>query len=161
MADDFQGRIFFSHGTTNSCGVMIGFLGNKNLKCSKIRTDSNSRIIVLVAEIDDEVVLLINLYNPNTEAEQVKTICEFEQMLDIFSLDYYKFFFFFFAGDFFFNSNLEAAGGNPALKSVSKITQLPKIYNLIGIWRIHSPFSKCYTCRKNHISGYIQRYLFL
>ena len=161
MADDFQGRIFFSHGTTNSCGVMIGFLGNKNLKCSKIRTDSNSRIIVLVAEIDDEVILLINLYNPNTEAEQVKTICEFEQMLDIFSLEYCKIFFFFVAGDFFFNSNLEAAGGNPALKSVSKITQLPEIYNLIVIWRIHSPFSKCYTCRKNHISGYIQRYLFL
>ena len=95
MADDFQGRIFFSHGTTNSCGVMIGFLGNKNLKCSKIRTDSNSRIIVLVAEIDDEVILLINLYNPNTEAEQVKTICELELMLDIFSLEYYKIFFFF------------------------------------------------------------------
>ena len=27
--DDFQGQIFFSHGTTNSCGVMIDILGNK------------------------------------------------------------------------------------------------------------------------------------
>ena len=29
--DDFQGQIFFSHGTTNFCGVMIGFLGNKKI----------------------------------------------------------------------------------------------------------------------------------
>ena len=47
-------------------------------------------------------------------------------MLDIFSLDSYKNILF--AGDFncFFNSNLEASGGNPALKkkSVSKFIQL-------------------------------------
>ena len=82
--DDFQGQISFSHGTTNSCGVM--------------RTDNNGRIIVLGAEIDDEIFLLINLYNPNTEAEQVKTLCELERMLDIFSLDSYKNILF--AGDF-------------------------------------------------------------
>ena len=53
---------------------MIGFLGNKKIKYNKIRTDSNGRIIVLEAEIDDEIFLLINLYNPNTEAEQAKTL---------------------------------------------------------------------------------------
>ena len=69
---------------------MIGFLGNKKIKCNKIRTDNNSRIIVLEPEIDDEIFLLTNLYNPITEAEQVKTLCDLEQMLDIFSLDSYK-----------------------------------------------------------------------
>ena len=86
----FSRTDIFSHGTANSCGVMIGFLGNKKIKCNKIRTDNNGRIIVLEAEIDDEIFLLINLYNPNTEAEQVKTLCELEQMLDVFSLDSYK-----------------------------------------------------------------------
>ena len=76
---------------------MIGFLGNKKIKYNKIRTDSNGRIIVLEAEIDDEIFLLINLYNPNTEAEQVKTLCELERMLDIFSLDCVNILF---AGDF-------------------------------------------------------------
>ena len=66
---------------------MIGFLGNKKIKYNKTRTDNNGRIIVLEAEIDDEIFLLINLYNPNTEGEQVKTLCELERMLDIFSLD--------------------------------------------------------------------------
>ena len=76
LRDDFQGQIFFSHGTTNSCGVMIGFLGNKKINYNKIRTDNNDRIIFLEAEIDDEIFLLINLYNPNTEREQVKTLYE-------------------------------------------------------------------------------------
>ena len=82
----WQGRIFFSHGTTNSCGVRTGFLGNKKIKCNKIRTDNNGRIIVLGAEIDDEIFLLVSLHNPNTEALQVKTLCELEQMLDMFSM---------------------------------------------------------------------------
>ena len=57
--DNFQRHIFFSNGATNSYGVMISFLGNKKIKCNKIRTDSNGRIIVLKAEIDDEILLLI------------------------------------------------------------------------------------------------------
>ena len=116
----FKDRFFFFfHGTTNSCGVMTDFLGHKKIKCNKIRMDNNDRIIVLEAEIDDEIFLLINRYKTNTEAEQVKTLCELEQMLDIFSLDSYKNAFF--AGDFncFFNSNLEASCGNPALKKKS------------------------------------------
>ena len=53
--NDFQGQIFFSHGTANSCGIVIGFFGNRKVKCNKIGTDNNGRIIVLEAEIDDEI----------------------------------------------------------------------------------------------------------
>ena len=35
----------------------------------------------------------------------------------------------------------------------------PEKYNLIDIWRIRNHFSKRYTFRKNHFSGYIQRCL--
>ena len=142
-------------------GVMIVFLGNKKINYSKTGTDNNGRIIVLEAEIDDEIFLLINLYNPNTETEQVKTLCELEWMLDLSSLDSYKNILF--AGDFncFFNSDLEASAGNPAWKkkSVSKLIELLEKYDLIDIWRIRNPFSKRYTFRKNHFSRYIQRHL--
>ena len=30
--DDFKGELFFSHGTTNSCRVMIRYLGSKKIK---------------------------------------------------------------------------------------------------------------------------------
>ena len=39
-------EIFFSHGTTVSCG-------NRKIKCNKIRTVNNSRTTVLEVEIDD------------------------------------------------------------------------------------------------------------
>ena len=119
---------------------MIDFLGNKKIKCNKIRTDNNGRNIVLEAEIDYGIFLLINLYNPNNEAEQVKILCELDQMLDIFSLDSYKKAFF--SGNFicFINSNLEASGSNPTLKkkSISKIIQLLEKCDLVDSWRIRN-----------------------
>ena len=33
--DNFAGKIFFSYGTTNSCGIMIGYHGNENFNEKK------------------------------------------------------------------------------------------------------------------------------
>ena len=38
-------------------------------------------------DIDEETFVLINLYNANTETEQIKTIYELEQLLSNFCLD--------------------------------------------------------------------------
>ena len=35
--DDFQGELFFSHGTTNSCGITIEYLGSKKFKVNRIK----------------------------------------------------------------------------------------------------------------------------
>ena len=37
--------------------------------------------MILVVDIDDENFILINLYNPNTEAEQLKTLSKLAEML--------------------------------------------------------------------------------
>ena len=39
------------------------------------------------ADIDEETFVLINLYNANTETEQIKIIYELNQLLGDFSLD--------------------------------------------------------------------------
>ena len=44
--DEFTGEIFFSYGT-NSCDVMIGYLGNPTFKANKISKDNDSRIILM------------------------------------------------------------------------------------------------------------------
>ena len=44
--DNFTGEIFFSYGT-NSCDVMIGYLGNPTFKANKISKDNDSRIILM------------------------------------------------------------------------------------------------------------------
>ena len=71
---DFKGELFFSHGTTNSCSVMIRYLGGNKIKVNKIKNDNQSRILIVDADIDEQTFVLINLYSPNTETEQIKTM---------------------------------------------------------------------------------------
>ena len=90
----------------------------------KYTTEINyRRIIVLEVEIDDEIFSLINLYNPNTEAESFLWILT--KM-------------FFSKETLFFNSNLEASGVNSTLKkmSISKNYTTCLKHNLVDIWRI-------------------------
>ena len=159
--NDFNGEIYFSHGTTNSCGVMIGFITTKKICVNKISQDTKGRILIIDVSIDDMPFILVNLYNANTEAEQLLTLCEFDHLLDDFLLDNSKNIVF--AGDLnlFFDPNLEASGGSPTLKkkSVSKLIQLTGKYDLVDIWRIRNPKSNRFTFRQNHFSGFLQRRL--
>ena len=150
---------FFSHETTISCGVMIGYLGSN--KVNRIKNDNQGRILIVDADINEETFVLINVYNANTETEQIKTIYELDQLLSDF-LDSNKNIIL--AGDFnlFFDPSLEGSGGKPALKKKKSISKLLHIFeqnNLVDIWRIRNPSLKRYTFRKNHFSGFIQRRL--
>ena len=115
--NDFKGEVFFSHVSTSSCGVMIGYLGSKKFQLSKINKDDHGRILIVDANIDDQNFVLINFDSANTESEQINTICELNQLLDDCYLDSTKKVVL--AGDFnlFFDASLEALGGNPTLKS--------------------------------------------
>ena len=64
---------FFSNGTTNSWGVVIGYLGSQKNKVNRIKNDNQGRILIVNADTDEETFVLINLYNPNTEKEHIKT----------------------------------------------------------------------------------------
>ena len=44
-------------------------------------------------------------------------------------------------------------------RSVSKLIELLKSYDLVDIWRIRNPKTKRYTFRQNHFSGFLQRRL--
>ena len=46
--DDFKDPLFFSHGSTNSCGVAIGFCGLKSLHIIDKKSDENGRILIMV-----------------------------------------------------------------------------------------------------------------
>ena len=63
------------------------WVANK-IKVNKIKNDNQGRILIVDADIDEETfVLIINLYNPNAEIEQIKTIYELDQLLGDFCLD--------------------------------------------------------------------------
>ena len=82
--DEFEGQLFFSHGKTNSCGVAIGFVGTKALNILNIRRDNLGGILVIKVKIDDSVFLLINIYNANTESEQLHALNDLIIILETF-----------------------------------------------------------------------------
>ena len=67
--DELNGQIFSSHGKSNSCDIFIAFLGIKSVTITKEVSGNSGRILVLQVKIEDEIYLLVNLYNSNNEPE--------------------------------------------------------------------------------------------
>ena len=156
-----KGEVFYSHGKSDSCGVLICFIGSKKLFISNKLSDNDGRILILDVDIDDKNFILIYLYNPNTEAEQLKTLSKLTEMLTKLHLTQNNNVIC--ARDFnlFFSVKLESCGGNPVFKkrSVGKIFELKETCNLKDIWRIRNPKANQYTFRQKHILGFLQRRL--
>ena len=95
-------------------------------------------ILIIEANVDNTAFLLINLFNPNKEKDQVLILSELDNMLETYNnisknmivLGGYF--------NFFFNTRLDAIGGNPKLKknSVTKFIEIKEKYYLCDIWRI-------------------------
>ena len=82
--DDFKDGVFYSHGKSNSCVVLIYFifhLFQKLFTRNKLSGD-DGHILILDVDIDDENFILIKLYNPKTEAEQLKTLAKLMEMIN-------------------------------------------------------------------------------
>ena len=71
---DWNNNIFFSHGTSNSTGCAIAFSDNFSYKILKESKDDNSRFLILETEINDEIFLLVNFYNANSETDQLSLL---------------------------------------------------------------------------------------
>ena len=154
-ADGFKGQLFFSHGKTNSCGVAIGYVGNKPCSLISQIKDNHGRLLVLEVKIDSEILILINIYNANTESEQLSTLTELNGMLiNVKNINNIIL-----GGDFnmHFDSKLEAKGGKLVLKkrSITKMVELLENFDLCYIWRIRNLKMRRFTFRQNHFSGYI------
>ena len=137
-ADELKGPIFFSHGKTNSCGVAIGYIGNNKVDVLDKKIDKNGRILILDVKVDETNFVLVNIYNPNTETEQVATLHDLDKMLETIKDLYDKHIVL--AGDFnfFFDTSLDSYGGKPTLKkkSIAKFIELKKKFDLCDTWRI-------------------------
>ena len=114
--DNFGGNTFFSQGKRNSCSVLIFYIGTHNFVANNQKADNDGRILILDVTINDVNFVLINLYNANTETEQVSVLNNLSSILEKFDVTLEKNLIF--AGDFnlFLNSKFDAKGGKPAIK---------------------------------------------
>ena len=67
---------FFSHRKTNSCELSIGYHGKKYFRLLNKFNDKSGRVLIIEVEIENEVLLLINLCNANTENEQLSILSD-------------------------------------------------------------------------------------
>ena len=159
--DNFGGNTFFSHGKRNSCGVLTSYIGTHNFVVNNQKTHNNGRILILDVTINDVNFVLINLYNANTETEQVSVLNNLSSLLEKFDVTLEKNLIF--AGDFhlLLNSKFDAKGGKPAIKkkSLAKLIQLKESYDLCDIWRIRNPATSTLTFRQKQSTGFIHRRL--
>ena len=159
--EDFHGKASFFHGKTNSRGVLIAYFGTEKFAVKKQQTDHSGRILILDVSINDSEYILINLYNANIEKEQTEVLSNLFALLKTFDVNPNKHIIM--AGNFnlFFNSNLDAAGGNPTLKreSLAKLIELKEPYDLCDIWRVRNTKVKQFTFIQQHSSGFIQHRL--
>ena len=129
--EDFHGKVFFSHGKTNSCGVLIAYFGTEKITVKIQQTDHSGRILILDVSINNSKCILINLYNANIEKELIEVLNNLFALLKTFDNNPNKHIIM--AGDFnlFFNLKLDAAGGNLALKrtSLAKLIKLKEAYD--------------------------------
>ena len=100
--------------------------------------NKNGRIVILGVNIDEIRYGLVNIYNANTEVEQVKVLSVLSELMK--NINFSEEDRIVLAGDLnaFFNRKLEPKGGKPWLKqkSVAKILELKEEYDLCDIWRI-------------------------
>ena len=112
------------------------FFGNKSVTITKEVSDNNGRILVLLVKIDDEIYLLVNLYDSNTEPVQFESLHDLETIF--FKPDVNECNHIIFLGGFivFFNASWEATVGIAELKTrtVGQFLELKHKFDLCGIY---------------------------
>ena len=74
--DDFQDQLFFSHSKRNSCEAALGFWGRKSFELLNKFINKSGFVLIIEVKIENDLLLLINLYNAKTENEQVSTLSD-------------------------------------------------------------------------------------
>ena len=85
--EDFKGHIFFSHGKRNSWGVLTAYFGKETFTVKIQETDKKGWILILDISVNDSEYILINLYNTNTDKEQINVFSNMFALLEKFDIN--------------------------------------------------------------------------
>ena len=71
----WQGKLFSSHCTNHSCGVMVLVRSDLDFNLKSVEVDTQGRYVVMEAVVQGSNVLLVNIYAPNKVQEQCLFLC--------------------------------------------------------------------------------------
>ena len=79
------GQMFYSHGTNHSKGVMTLISNDLDFEVKRSIHDKNGRFLILDAIINEKEIILVNLYAPKEQINQIIFFKSIQQMLREFS----------------------------------------------------------------------------
>ena len=141
---DWDGPVFYSHGTSDSRGVAILF--KKHVNCSIIEiTGNNGRLLLLKLCLSGKELILMNIYAPNTD-----DLAFFQNMVSkLIQADWPNIVI---GGDFnlVLDVKVDKTGGLEKTHQKSNVflKQFMETNNLFDIWRIQHPDSRQFTWRR-------------
>ena len=144
---DWNGDIYFNHGTTDSCGVAILIFPGMDLSIESIQKDDDGRLLALQIKNDDQDFFLCNLYFPTRDKVQeqltllntVKEVINENECLNTIL-----------GGDFntVFNPEIDKQGGdmnNCTNMYTDELTAFMEAYDLVDAIRLQHPYKKIFT----------------
>lgn len=154
----WKGKLYFSHGSNHSCGVMVLVRGDLDFELISINSDDDGRSIVMEAVVQESSYLFVNIYAPNRTQDQCRFFDKLNNNIeDCVANKELKIIL---GGDFnvTFDSDLDCSGGRPFTKdSIKNVQNLCFDFDLVDIWRIRNPARRRFTWRQK--SPFIQRRL--
>ena len=152
---EYDGTLLFSHGSSNQKGVIIGFSKNVDAIIEKTTCDKKGRILIVDLTLDLVKYTLINLYNANTEAEQINTLNSLADHLLKHNINQDRHPILMGDLNLIFDIELDALGGNPALKkrSIAALIKITESLDTSDIFRIRNPNTKRFTFRQKSKSN--------
>ncbi|CAH3134215.1 unnamed protein product, partial [Porites lobata] len=120
---EWGGKVYFSHGSSHSKGVMTLVTPNLDVKVEKCIQDTNGRFLILDLLIDELHLILVNIYAPNDANQQVTFFKELENQLEDFAKE----------------------------NIIIAVQHLANLYNLTDIWRDRNPNDNRFTWRNKSL----------
>ena len=143
---EWGGKIYFSHGTSHSRGVMTLFNPKLAALVGNIETDKNGRYLILQATIGDTAFQLCNIYSPNNNSDQKVFFSSIRDILMKLSDNNVII-----GGDFncalTHRDKLGGAAVERKNNVICEITQLCDLLKLQDVWRYQHPDQRQFTWR--------------
>ena len=139
---EWGGRIFFSHGESNSRGVAILIRKNVQVKMKRSHIDESGRYLILEIEFESLSFIISSLYAPNEDKpsffnDLFKKVAEIPIENKILVGDW----------NLVLDLSLDKKGGqrHTNTKSVEAVKKFMNEENLVDIWRKLNPEDRQYT----------------
>ena len=148
---EWGGNGYFAHGTKHSKGVTILIRKGLDMAITEKIIDRKGRFIILKSKIKENEFNLINVYAPNKMKEQITFLDDLYRLMGTYNISNTDNNII--AGDWNIAcSNLDKLGGvaHNKSRSIEKLDELSRIFDLVDVWRLRNKAKKQYTWRQRN-----------